>query len=80
MYISGSYWIAKKSVMEEFPLNESLCWGQGEDVIWSKQVRERYNFNMNINSTVSIMKTGKVRVFDEPSQEKINILMDEERW
>ena len=35
---------------------------------------------MNINSTVSIMKTGKVRVFDEPSQEKINILMDKERW
>ena len=80
MYISGSYWIAKKSVMEEFPLNESLCWGQGEDVIWSKQVRERYNFNMNINSTVSIMKTGKERVFNEPSQDKINILMDKERW
>ena len=66
--------------MEEFPLNESLCWGQGEDVIWSKQVRERYNFNMNINSTVSIMKTGKERVFNEPSQDKINILMDKERW
>jgi len=80
MYISGSYWVAKKSVMEEFPLNESLCWGQGEDVIWSKQVRERYNFNMNINSTVSIMKTGKERVFNESSQDKINILMDKERW
>lgn len=26
MYISGSYWVSKKSVMEEFPLNEKLSW------------------------------------------------------
>jgi hypothetical protein len=57
MYISGTYWVAKKSVMSEFPLDESLCWGQGEDVQWSKQVRQKYNFSMNCNSTVRLLKT-----------------------
>lgn len=65
MYISGSYWIAKKSVMVEFPLNESLSWGQGEDVQWSKEVRIKYEFSMNTNSTVQILKPNKNRVFDE---------------
>src|SRR5690606_12051303 len=27
MYVSGAWWIAKKHVMQEFPLNESLSWG-----------------------------------------------------
>lgn len=26
MYISGSYWIAKKYIMQEFPLDENLGW------------------------------------------------------
>lgn len=56
MYISGSYWVAKKNIMLEFPLNESLIWGQGEDVIWSKQVSSKYNFTMNINSKVRLLK------------------------
>ena len=42
MYISGSYWVCKKHVMENFPLNDELLWGQGEDVEWSKIVREHY--------------------------------------
>ena len=45
--------------MEEFPLDENLVWGQGEDVEWSKRVREKYDFNMNTNSTVRIIKGGK---------------------
>jgi len=74
MYISGSYWVAKKTVMVEFPLNENLTWGQGEDVFWSKQVREKYSFDMNINSSVKILKPNKDKVFDEPDQNKINLL------
>jgi len=74
MYISGSYWIAKKNVMIEFPLNENLTWGQGEDVLWSKEVREKYPFDMNQNSSVRIMKWGKDRVFNEPNHDKIIIL------
>jgi hypothetical protein len=56
MYISGSYWVAKKQVMLEFPLDESLSWGQGEDVIWSKNVTTKYNFNMNVLSKVKLLK------------------------
>jgi len=55
-YISGTYWVAKKDVMMEFPLDESLCWGQGEDVLWSKQVRMKYHFSMNSHSTVRSLK------------------------
>ena len=74
MYISGSYWIAKKSVMLEFPLDENLTWGEGEDVLWSKQVREKYNFDMNINSSVLILKANKDKVFNELDNDKIEVL------
>lgn len=80
MYISGAYWICKKYVMEKYPLYEHLSWGQGEDVIWSKQVREIYDFNMNVNSCVQILKHSKDRVFSEPSEEKIKILNDRSKW
>jgi len=74
IYISGSYWVAKRDVMLEFPLNEKLGWGEGEDVQWSKEVRVKYDFNMNVNSSVQIMKRGKDRVFNEPNTDKINAL------
>ena len=47
MYISGAYWVAKRDVMEEFPLDEDLLWGQGEDVEWSKRIRNKYRFSFN---------------------------------
>jgi hypothetical protein len=80
MYISGSYWVAKKEVMVEYPLNENLAWGEGEDVLWSKQVREKYEFNMNINSSVFIMKGVKDKVFNEPDEDKIKVLNDIKLW
>lgn len=60
MYISGAYWIAKKEVMEEFPLKESLVWGQGEDVEWSSRLRKKYNFSINTFSKVKLMKNKNV--------------------
>jgi len=56
MYISGTYWVAKKKVMEEEPLNETLCWGEGEDVEWSKRVRTKYRYVMNPRSSVQLTK------------------------
>jgi hypothetical protein len=56
MYFSGSYWIGKKNIMEEFPLNENLFWCQGEDVEWSKRIRQKYNFSINENSKVQLLK------------------------
>lgn len=73
MYISGAYWIAKKHVMEEFPLNEELCWGESEDVEWSKRVRTKYNFSINPHSSVQLLKY-KNRAFNEATQEKIKEL------
>jgi len=56
MYFSGAYWVAKKSVMVEFPLDESRSWGDGEDVTWSKQFTQKYNFEMNAHSKVIMLK------------------------
>jgi hypothetical protein len=77
LYISGSYWVAKKEFMIEHPLDERLLWGQGEDVKWSKEVREIIDFNMNPNSSVNIMKPGKDRVFHEMDDDKLNLILKE---
>lgn len=55
-YISGTYWVAKKNIMMDNPLNENLSWGQGEDVEWSKKCRIKYDFSMNPYSTVRSLK------------------------
>jgi len=56
MYISGTYWVAKKSFMIKNPLNEELAWGEGEDVEWSKRVRTKTVFKFNKYSTVRFSK------------------------
>lgn len=59
MYISGAYWVAKKSVMQEFLLDERKSWGESEDVEWSCRVRSKYRFSFNPYSNVKIIKKGK---------------------
>jgi hypothetical protein len=56
MYISGSYWVAKKDFMLKYPLNEDLVWGQSEDLEWSNIVNKKTKFKMNIHSTVQCLK------------------------
>jgi hypothetical protein len=56
LYVSGAYWIAKKYVMQDLPLNEKLFWNDGEDVEWSKRMREKYNYVFNPYSTVKLLK------------------------
>ena len=75
MYISGAYWVAKRRVMQEFPLNESLSWGQGEDVLWSEQVKSRYTFSFNIESTCRLLK-HKEPVFKVLTPQTVSILQD----
>ncbi|MCK9417372.1 hypothetical protein M0Q97_12100 [Candidatus Dojkabacteria bacterium] len=70
MYFSGAYWIAKKDVMIEFPLNEKLSWCNGEDVEWSLRIRKKYDFFINEKSEVKLLKY-KNRIFDEISKEYI---------
>jgi hypothetical protein len=40
-YVSGGIWASTKKFMSEYPLDEELCWGQGEDVEWSLRIRSR---------------------------------------
>lgn len=55
-YFSGSYWVAKKQIMQEMPLNENLVWDQGEDCDWSMKFSNKYQFSMNHFSTVKFLK------------------------
>lgn len=63
MYFSGAYWIGKRSFMLENMLDNTLHWGEGEDVEWSKRVRQKTTFKMNQFSTVKLLKY-KDRVFE----------------
>ena len=67
-YISGTYWVAKKNIMLEFPLNENILWGDptlGEDVEWSIRVRKKYNFSLNPFSTVKFLRLKEWAGYDE---------------
>lgn len=65
MYFSGAYWVAKKTVMEEFPLDENLVHCQMEDIDWSWKVIKKYNFSINEKSIVRLNKHNH-RFFEEP--------------
>jgi hypothetical protein len=60
IYISGSYFICKKHVMIDFPLNETLLHCQGEDVEWSQRVRTKYQFKLNKYSSVKLLKYKQI--------------------
>lgn len=79
MYIPGFYWVAKKSFMEKFPLNENLSWGQAEDIEWSRRVRNETKFSMNSNSTVRFLKQ-KDYILNEMSSESLEILKKHETY
>ena len=63
-YFSGAYFVCKKHIMQEIPLNEALSWGEGEDVQWSEQYKSKYPFKMNALSAVKLLK-WKDRIFHE---------------
>ena len=50
------------------PLNEKLFWGEGEDIEWSKRVRQKTEFKFNNLSSVIYNK------------EKVNIPMTNKGW
>lgn len=79
MYISGAYWVSKKWFMEEFPLNESLSWGESEDVEWSKRVRQQYPFTINPHSSVKLLKQ-KERIFNYCTSETISKLRTQVKY
>lgn len=52
-FIPGAYWAVKTQFMIENPLNETLTWGESEDIEWSLRVRDqglRFNpFSQNFH-------------------------------
>jgi len=52
MYLAGAFFIAKKYVMLEEPLNEDLVWNEEEDVEWSYRVRDKYRMVCNGSAIV----------------------------
>ena len=75
MYISGAYWVAKKQVMEKHPLDETLCWAESEDVVWSKRVRQEFDFKMNTLSSVK-MRKYKCKIFNEADEKTIEDILE----
>lgn len=59
MFIPGNYFIVKKHVMEEFPLDENRVWNQMEDVEWSLRVNQKYNFSLNTYSMCRYIQGGR---------------------
>jgi len=56
MYVSGTYWIAKRKVMLDCQINEALVHCQGEDVEWSQRALAKYRYCMNTGSSVRLLK------------------------
>jgi hypothetical protein len=52
MYISGGFFMVKRNVLLEEPLDESLGWNEEEDVEWSMRVRNKYVMKCNENAIV----------------------------
>ena len=52
MYISGGFFLVKKNVMIEEPLDERRVWNDAEDVEWSLRVRNKYVMKCNGKSIV----------------------------
>lgn len=56
MAMQGNFWIAKKSAMLEYPLNENLLWGMEDDAEWSRRVVPNCKIKMNGNAVVQYLK------------------------
>lgn len=57
VYINGSYWVAKRVAMIEAPLDEDRCWGDSEDIAWSKYIKwKRFKIRFNPNSVCRLLK------------------------
>jgi len=94
LYISVTYYIIKKNLAKKCPLDERLVWGQGEDVLLSKQL---INYNVIIKCNMySTVKFNKLKIscnwekeltdeqllliksYDSNDFEKINLIQQNE--
>jgi glycosyltransferase involved in cell wall biosynthesis len=64
MYISGGFWVGRKDFMLKYPLDETLVWGEAEDVEWSKRVRLVTKFKFRPNASVRLLKHKNTEYLD----------------
>jgi hypothetical protein len=64
-YISGSYYVVKKHIALQYPLDETKSWGEGEDVEFSYRTsRNGIVAQMNSYSVVSFLKYKSIPSWD----------------
>jgi hypothetical protein len=78
IYVSGAYWIARKSAMAEVPLDENLCWGEGEDIEWSERMKKKHRITFNEASEAYLLKT-KDPIFREISPHSLESITEKFR-
>jgi hypothetical protein len=59
--IGGTYFVVKRNFYLENLLDEKLRWGEGEDVEWSKKIRQKTKFKFNPYSTIQSSKQKKAQ-------------------
>ncbi len=65
-YISGSYYVIKKHIALQYPLNELLIWGQGEDMELNERlIRNNIVKTFNTYSVVQIIKNKDQCIWEE---------------
>lgn len=55
-YAPGNYFCAKRKFFLENPLDETLVWGQEEDIKWSHKLSEVMNYHLNPNGKALSLK------------------------
>lgn len=60
-YVSGTYYVIKRELANQYPLDERLSWSQGEDVLFSQALSKAdIVFDCNPFSTVILLKEKEV--------------------
>lgn len=55
-YINGAYFVVQRDFFSANPIDEKLRWGEGEDVDWSKKIRDKVKISLNTQSVISYSK------------------------
>jgi len=70
-YISGGYFVVKKSFLLQHPLDETKAWGECEDTEWSERIAQFTTMKMNTFSITKVTKS-KWQVYDADMQDVKN--------
>lgn len=56
MYLSGAFFICRKEFFSKNSLDNTLSWGEGEDVEWSIRIRDKWNLRLFDSCSVELLK------------------------